>query len=291
MSIDRLQGKIRRMKSPIVLDLQLDESLIPPRILSEEKTFLLAFGRYAMELMDALQDVVPAVRFHFSEFAIYGTDGIAVLSAALDYASKLGFYVLLNAPEALTNQQASNFANLLMGEGCPWKFDGLVLSQFIGTDAVKPYVAMQKNSDKGLFAIVRTGNKSGPEMQDLITGGRLVHMAQADLVHRIAEPNLGKSGFCTLGVMAAATNINSLQNLRNKFKYLFILIDGFDASNANAKNCAAAFDKLGHGAAICVGSSIVGAWRAEEEETPFADAAVQAVERIKKNMARYFSIL
>lgn len=290
MSIDRLQSKIRKMKCPIVLDFQMDVSLISESILAEEKSFLKAFGRYAVELMDALRDVVPAVRFNFSEFAIYGADGIAVLSSLLNQARKLGYYTLMNAPEALTAQAANSYAKALLAEDCQWRADGLILSQFIGTDAVKPYVA-QKCKDKSLFAIVRTGNKSGPEMQDLITGGRLVHMAQADLINRLAEPNLGRSGFCALGVMASATNSTSLLNLRSKFKYLFILIDGFDSSNANAKNCAAAFDNLGHGAAVCVGSSILGAWKEGESGMSFTEAALRSAERINKNLGRYITVL
>ena len=291
MSIDRLQAKIRKMKCPIVLELQLDRALIPPSVLQEEKTLLRAFARYAMELMDSLREVIPAVRFSFSDFSVLGTDGLTVLASLLHYAGKLGFYVLLNGPEALSARQATNYAAVLLGEDCQWQFDGLIISQYIGTDALKPYAALRNNGDKGLFAVVRTGNKSGPELQDLITGGRLVHMAQADLVHRIAEPNLGRCGFCTLGIMAAATNAASLQGLRQRFKYLFILIDGYDASNANAKNCAAAFDNLGHGAAVCVGSAITGAWQAEEGETSFCECAVQAVERTKKNIGRYISVL
>ncbi len=290
MSIDRLQAKIRKLKCPVVLDFQLEEFLVPTWILEEEKNFLKAYGRYAIELMDALRDCVPAVRFCFSEFAIWGNEGITVLSSLLSYASKMGYYVLLYAPEALSSEQAKKYANILLGNGSQWKFDGLILSQFIGTDAIKPYVTLQKNGNKGLFAIVRTSNKSGSELQDLITGGRLVHMAQADLVHRIAEPTLGRSGFCALGVMAAATNRDSLQNLREKFKYLFILIDGIEASNANAKNCAAAFDSLGHGAAVCAGSSITGAWK-DDDGSDIASSARNAVERIKKNLCRYISVL
>ena len=57
MSIDRLQSKIRKMKSPIVLDLQLDKNLIPTEILEEEKSFLNAFVRYAVEMMETLNAV------------------------------------------------------------------------------------------------------------------------------------------------------------------------------------------------------------------------------------------
>lgn len=291
MSIDRLQTKIRKMKCPIILDFQLDESWIPVHILNEEKTLLKAYGRYAIELLEVLRDAVPAVRFHFSSFAVLGIDGITVLASLLDYSAKMGYYVLLDAPEALTAQQASYQAKILLDGDGQWQFDGLVLSQFIGTDAIKPYAALHNKSNKALFAIVRTGNKSGPEMQDLITGGRLVHIAQADLIHRIAEPNLGRSGFCTMGVMASATSANSLQNLREKFKYLFILIDGFDAANANAKNCGAAFNNLGHGAAVCVGSSVMAAWQTEGADLPFTESALRGVERIKKNIGRYITVL
>lgn len=291
MSVDRLQSKIRKMKCPIILEFQLDESLVPKDILADEKGFLKAYARYAMNLLEGLRDSIPAVRFHFSEFAVMGTEGISTLSSLLNHAKKQGYYVLLNAPESLTAQQAANSAKAFLEEGSQWQFDGLVLSQFIGTDAIKPYAALQKSANKGLFAIVRTGNKSGPEMQDLITGGRLVHMAQADLVHRIAEPNLGRSGFCTIGVMAAATNAASLQNLRSKFKYLFILVDSFDSSNANAKNCSMAFNGLGHGAAVCVGSTISGAWKEEQAGESAADAALRAVEKVKRNLNRYITVL
>jgi microcompartment protein CcmK/EutM len=63
---------------------------------------------------------------------------------------------------------------------------------------------------------------------------------------------------------------------------MFLLVDGSDYSGANAKNCSAAFDKLGHGAVVCAGSSITAAW--QEEHSAQVDAvtsAVQAAEREK----------
>jgi hypothetical protein len=68
------------------------------------------------------------------------------------------------------------------------------------------------------------------------------------------------------------------------------LLDGYDYPNANAKNCGFGFDNLGHGAAACAGVSILGAWREENPEDPIA-AAVQAAERMKKNLTRYVSVL
>jgi len=78
--------------------------------------------------------------------------------------------------------------------------------------------------------------------------------------------------------------------LRSKYPEMFLLVDGYDYSGANAKNCSFAFDRLGHGAIVCAGSSIIGAWKEETEADPLA-AAVSAVERMKKNLTRYVTIL
>ena len=70
------------------------------------------------------------------------------------------------------------------------------------------------------------------------------------------------------------------------------LVDGLDYSGANAKNCAAAFDKLGHGAVVCVSSYVTAAWQNPEAagESPVA-LAVRCAERLKKNLNRYVTIL
>ena len=78
---------------------------------------------------------------------------------------------------------------------------------------------------------------------------------------------------------------------REKYKDAFILVDGCDYSNANAKNCAAAFDQLGHGAAVCAGLSVVAAWKEEGSEADEQVAAAEAVKRLKKNLQRYITVL
>jgi len=95
-----------------------------------------------------------------------------------------------------------------------------------------------------------------------------------------------------MGILAAATASDSLKSLRVKYPDLFLLVDGYDYPNANAKNCSHAFDQYGHGAAVCAGNSISGAWKlAESDGTDFLAHAQNAVERMKKNVIRYITIL
>ena len=139
---------------------------------------------------------------------------------------------------------------------------------------------------------VRSPNKSASELQDLMTGSRLVHGAAADFVSRFGENLLGKCGYSRVCALVSAGAPESVRNLRGKYKYMFLVVDGLDYPSGNAKNCSYAFDRLGYGAVVSVGSSVTAAWKESgDDEVNYASAAVEAAERIRKNILRYITIL
>ena len=152
-----------------------------------------------------------------------------------------------------------------------------------------PYVKDQK---KDLFPVVRTSNKTAPEIQDLMTGSRLVHAAAADLVNRFGADYVGKFGYSRISAVAGANSAESLRTLRMKYPKLFLLVDDIDYSGCNAKICSSAFDKFGHGAVICAGPTVTAAWQqAESDGRDFVGQAEVAAERMKKNLTRYVTVL
>jgi orotidine-5'-phosphate decarboxylase len=117
-------------------------------------------------------------------------------------------------------------------------------------------------------------------------------MAAADNVNRYGSETVGKFGYSRVGILVSATTGDSVKMLRARYPKLFMIVDGLDYSGANAKNCSHAFDKMGHGAIACAGSSIWGAWKADETEGLEAtERAVAAAERMKKNLTRYVTVL
>lgn len=284
MSIDKLQNQIRKLKNPSIVMFSLDKAQIPPAYLERESHWIKAYCQYIGDLLQGLKGVVPGVRFNFGTFALMGTQGLETLSALLDLSGEQGYYILLDAPECYTPKDAELTANALFAN---WQFDGLVLGCYLGSDGIRPF--LDRLGERDLFVAVRTGNKSAPELQDLLTGSRLVHMAAADMVKRLGESRIGKCGYSQIACIGPATSAESLRTLRSKNPAMFLLIDGFDYSGANAKNCSLAFDNLGHGAVACAGSSIVAAW--SEETGDAVSLAVQAAERMKKNLTRYIAIL
>ena len=140
--------------------------------------------------------------------------------------------------------------------------------------------------------MVRTSNKSAAEIQDLLTGTRLVHAAAADLVNRFGADNIGKFGYARISVVAGANSMESLRTLRMKYPKLFLMVDDMDYSGCNAKICGQAFDKFGHGAVVCAGPTVTAAWQQTESDgRDFTRQATAAAERMKKNLTRYVTVL
>lgn len=245
MSIDILQEKIRKTKNPSVLELAMPVGELPPHILEEEESAGAACARFCRELMERLKGMVPAVRISFSAFALLGHDGLYRLSETLKEAAELGYYVVLDAPEVLSPASAKNTAQILLGQGSIYPCDGLVISGYLGSDVIKPFLPYCREEKKDIFVVART-----------------------------------------------ASAADSLRSLRGKYPRLFLLLDGYDYPNANARNCSNAFDKFGHGAVACGGSSITCAWRqAESDGRDYLDHAKAAAERMKRNLTRYVTIL
>ena len=287
MSIDLLQEKIRKLKCPILVDLAVNGEHIPAHI-SAGHSQTEAYELFCRELMVALKGTVPGVRFSFDQMALMG--GLENLSRLMRDAVEMGFYTILDAPAVSTPWAAERAAKLLE-EGSAYPCHCLIVDPYIGSDAIRPFLTACK-SGKAVFFAVRSPNKSAVELQDLMTGSRLVHVAAADLVNRHGESIFGKSGYSQLGVLTAATNANAVMGLRAKYKRMFLLVDGLDYPGGNGKICSYGFDQFGHGCAISVGPAIAAAWKEEASEGfDFAPSAVRAAERIRNNLSRYFTIL
>lgn len=288
MSIDKLHDKIRKMKNPSMLDLTAPLDAIPEHI--RKGSAAQNYAVFCLDLMEGLKDSVPAIRFRFDTFALMGKDGLKLLSDLLKEGQELGYYVLLDAPGILTPEDAQMIADTIFG-GEEYPCDGLLISPYIGSDAIKPFVPYCK-ADKDIFVLVRSANKTAMELQDLMTGTRLVHTAAMDLVSRHGENIFGKSGYSRICAAVSAGAPNSIRSIRAGYRFTYLLVDGLEYPSGNHKNCSLAFDRFGYGAVVSAGTSITAAWKENGSDgTDFVAQAVEAAERMKKNLLRYVTIL
>jgi len=291
MSVDLLHEKVRKLKNPSMIDLAIKPELLPAHLSEEEGSAVKAYGRFCRELIGGLVGVVPALRFPFGDFALYGAEGMTLLSSLLTEAKEKGFYVVLESPAFSAPWGAERAAEMIFG-GESYPCDALIVSPYIGSDGIKPFLPFCKDNNKALFVIVRSPNKSALELQDLMTGSRLVHGAAAELVNRHGEAILSKSAYSQVGALVSAGAAQSLKTLRTKYNRMYLLVDGLDYPSANAKNCSNAFDRFGYGAVVCAGPSVTAAWKeAQSDGKDYVVQAIQAAERMKKNICRYITIL
>lgn len=291
MSVDLLHDKIRKLKNPTMVNFSYVPDHIPAHVTEQEGNVAAAYFRFCRELLEGLKGVVPAVRFSYSSFALLGPNALEQMPGLLKDASKMGFYVLLDGPQTLSKWDAEFAALSLLGDE-EFICDGILVNPYIGTDGLKPFLPYCKDSGKDLFVAVRSSNKSASELQDLLTGSRLVQGAAMDLVNRIGETVYGKCGYSRVAAAVSATSTNSIRTARANYNRVFLMVDGLDQPGGNAKNCCSAFDKFGHGAVVCAGTSITAAWKeAETTGENYVELAVQAAERLKKNLNRYVTIM
>ncbi len=306
MSIDLLQSKIRKLKCPIVVGLDPTTELIPPELLAEcqerlgEGVEALAesYLCFCKGILDALKKLVPAVKVQAACFDALGWQGVKVMQELLAYAKKQGYYVLLETMRTDVGHIAavtaeSVFGGIPCGEErvFPYLCDGLVLNGYLGSDGIRPYLPYLKGEDpKNLFVVVKSSNKSSSEVQDLLSGDRVIYTAMADLTLRWSTELFGKCGYGEVGAVVGLSSPGAIQALRKRYDTLFFLVPGYGAQGGVAKHAAYAFDRMGHGAAVCASRSILGAWR-EQAGVDYPEAAAATVEKMKKQLEAYVTVL
>ena len=195
MSVDVLQSKIRKMKNPTMVCLCPSYGDLPERIRTEAaeqygqtlKAAAESCRVFSEGILDALADLVPAVSVESGCYLAYGQDGAAALESVLAYARRKGYYVLLDAMRADIGSAAENLAQACFGsiavgdeKFTPYVCDGVLLNGYLGSDSVRPFTQFCAEG-KNVFLIARSSNKSAREMQDLISGDRVVYQVMADL--------------------------------------------------------------------------------------------------------------
>lgn len=307
MSIDVLQEKIRKCKNPVMVGLDPYLPILPQHIVSEAFTqhgqtiaaAVAAYERFCTELIDSLKNFVPAVKLQSACFEALGADGIALMQRLSKYATEQGFYVLIDSMRGDIGPVAEIYAQAMFGS-VPigqsthqlYHCDALTVNGYLGSDGIKPFLPYCKHNGKNLFMLLKTSNKSSREVQDLLSGDRVVYTAMADLVMRWGSELCGRNGYSEIGAVVGATYPQTLKLLREKYDRLFFLVPGCGTQGGTAKNVQFAFDRFGQGAIVSASRSIICAWQKEGSDgRDYLEQAVAAAEKMKKDIAKYVVIL
>jgi len=171
MSLDRLISKIATTQNPTVLGLDPILSYIPDEIKSDAfakhgKTLegaanaLLCFNK---ALIDAVCDVIPAVKPQAAFYEMYGWQGVRTLAETILYAKSKGMFVIVDAKRGDIGSTIEAYANGWLGvtdvEGvsfAPFGGDALTVNGYLGSDGIDPLIKVCKEQGKGIFVLSKT---------------------------------------------------------------------------------------------------------------------------------------
>lgn len=307
MSFDILQDKIRAMKNPTVAGLDARIEYVPEYIRKaafEEygvglKGAAEAIWQFNVGLIDALCDIVPAVKPQAAYYENLGWQGMEMLERTIAYAKSRGMFVIADIKRGDIGSTATAYAEgWLSGakiEGQQFKsFDAdcVTLNGYMGSDSINPFLEAAKAEDKCAFVLVKTSNPGSGELQDIVAGDRLVYQVMGDLNERIAKGTEGKYGYTMAGAVTGATYPSDIRALRKRLEHTFFLVPGYGAQGGTAEDVQYAFDKYGHGAIVNSSRGIMCAWqKTGGDGHDFKEAARNAAIAMRDDIKQFVTIV
>ena len=299
--MDSLIKKIIEKKNPTVAGLDPKIDYVPEFIKAKyykEYGETLKGAAYAIlefnkGLIDALCDIVPAVKPQSAYYEMYGVYGEEVLLETINYAKEKGMYVILDGKRNDIGATSEAYATAYLGETKlsdsvktpAFGADSLTVNGYLGTDGIAPFVNTF-DGDKTIFVLVKTSNKSSGELQDLeLKDGKKIYEKMAELVDMWGKDSVGEYGYSRVGAVVGATYPEQLREIRQSNPNTFFLVPGYGAQGGGADDIKYAFDDKGLGAIINSSRGIMCAYKkgnyAEEEYAKAArDEAIRMRDEI-----------
>lgn len=301
MSLDRLISKIIETNNPTVAGLDPDFDKLPEFIkakaIGEHGNTLKAAANACYEfnkgLIDALYDVVPAVKPQCAYYEKLGFEGMVALDKTIKYAKSKGLFVITDGKrnDIGTTMQAYAVAhlgetNIVDNPQEAFGGDALTVNGYLGTDGISPLLDICNDKNKGIFVLVKTSNPSSGEFQDLVlSNGKTVYEYMGSMCEQWGENSRGKYGYSAVGAVVGATYPEQLEKLRIEMPHTFFLVPGYGAQGGGGKAVAGGFDDNGIGSIVNASRSIMYAYKKDgSDEKNFAAAARREAFRMKDDI-------
>ena len=307
MSFDHLQDLIKAKKNPTVAGLDPKPEYVPPHIrkasydkygetLEGAADAILQFNK---GLMDALCDVVPAVKPQAAYYEKLGWQGMKAMEETIRYAREKGLFVIADIKRGDIGSTAQAYSDGWLGKTQvgdkllpAFDVDCVTVNGYMGSDAINPFLETCRAEDKCIFTLVKTSNPSSSELQDMVAGDRVVYQVMGDLTQRLSKDDLGKYGYTRAGAVVGATYPSDLRALRKRLEHTFFLVPGYGAQGGTADDVRCAFDKYGHGAIVNSSRGIMCAWqKTGGDGRDFAAAARNAALAMRDDIRQYVTIV
>ncbi|MCH5275179.1 MAG: orotidine-5'-phosphate decarboxylase [Lachnospiraceae bacterium] len=301
--IQTLIEKIKKTGAPIVVGLDPMLSYIPKHI--QQKAFAEygetlegaaeAVWQYNKGLVDAVCDLIPAVKPQIAMYEQFGLEGLKAFKRTVDYCKEKGLVVIGDIKRGDIGSTSEAYAvghlgKVSVGQNAFYGFgeDFVTVNPYLGSDGVKPFIKVCQEEKKGLFILVKTSNPSSGEFQDKLVDGRPLYELVGEKVAEWGSECMGED-YSYIGAVVGATYPEQGKILRKIMPKTFILVPGYGAQGGKGADLVHFFNEDGLGAIVNSSRGIIAAYKQEKYssygEEGYAEAARAAVVDMREDIA------
>ncbi len=302
--INTLIEKIKKTNAPIVVGLDPMMNYIPSRITRRAfaeygetlEGAAEAIWQYNKGIVDAVSDLVPAVKPQIAMYEQFGIEGMRAFKRTVDYCKEKGLVVIGDVKRGDIGSTSEAYAvghlgKVAVGSKRYYGFDEdfATVNPYLGSDGIKPFVKVCAEEKKGIFVLVKTSNPSSGEFQDRLVDGRPLYELVGEKVAEWGAECMG-NGYSYVGAVVGATYPEQGRILRKVMPKTFILVPGYGAQGGKGADLVHFFNEDGLGAIINSSRGIIAAYKQEQYasygEEGYADAARAAVIAMREDIAQ-----
>ena len=304
--INKLNEKIKKTGAPIVVGLDPMLKYVPEFI---RKQAFAEYGetlegaaeavwQYNKGIVDAVYDLIPAVKPQIAMYEQFGTPGMAAFKKTVDYCKEKDLVVIGDIKRGDIGSTSEAYAVGHLGKVqvgsnsyCGFDEDFATVNPYLGSDGVKPFMKVCKEEKKGIFVLVKTSNPSSGEFQDRLIDGKPLYEIVGEQVNAWGAECMPESGnYSYVGAVVGATYPEQGKLLRKVMPHTLILVPGYGAQGGKGADLVHFFNEDGLGAIINSSRGIIAAYQQEQYahfgEKGYADASRAAVLAMREDIAQ-----
>ena len=309
--INKLISKIQQTRAPIVVGLDPTMKFVPEHI--QHKAFseygetmkgaAEAVWQYNKAIIDAIYDLIPAVKPQIAMYEQFGVEGLIAFQKTVDYCKQKDLIVIGDVKRGDIGSTSEAYAvghlgQVRVGDTVCRGFDEdfVTVNPYLGSDGVKPFIKVCQEEKKGIFVLVKTSNPSSGELQDRLIKSQEEGGSDRPLYEIVGEQVAAWGAECMgntysyVGAVVGATYPEQGRILRDIMPKAFILVPGYGTQGGKGADLVHFFNKDGLGAIVNSSRGIIAAYQQEQYAKygaqNFADASRAAVEAMKEDIAQ-----
>jgi len=286
---NRLSKAVESRQSQIVLGLDPNPAALWPVVgqqLSSNPTraqVASACRDQCLRLIDAVAENCVAIKPQLACFERFGSDGWRALEDVTNYAQKFGLLVIADGKRGDVPVTAQAYAEALLPSelGYGLSADAVTANPLLGRDSIQPLVDSARESNTGVFLLVRTSNEGAKDLQDLkLESGLPVWHQLAQMADSFSKQDVvEKQVLSDIGAVVGATRPEFIETARELMPRAVFLMPGVGAQGGEVSDLAAAFLPSKAAGLVTASRSIANAYQATSKKPDVA--AYDEAERIR----------